>query len=161
MVGLNTGAKFWKTSKVIKAVSMDQYSRLKTSHKRPYKAVESSSDSDFEDSGSTSLKKRAISEPAWVGSLLENQKKMLKHLQPTTSSVSAQLKEILSCVVCKDKMKDGVVPNCCKAIICCQPCLERWILNGSATCPSCRQHLGLADTMPLQLIPLLTLLDEL
>ena len=134
------------------------------SPKRPHKSVDSSSsDSDIEDPSSTPMsKRRAIpAEPSWVGCLLDNQTKILKHLQSTSSSV--QLKQILSCVVCKDLARNGVVPKCCHAIICCQPCLQRWLQN-SSSCPSCRQNLLSIsnDTTPFpKLVPLYALTQEL
>ena len=107
IIWFNTGPKFWKSPKLIKAVRMDQYSRLKMRPKRPNKAIDSSSsDSDIEDPRSTPMsKRRAIpaDEPSWIGILsskLDYQTQILKKIQST--KITVHLKEILSCVVCKE-----------------------------------------------------------
>ena len=153
-----TGAKFWKSSKVIKAIKEDEYRQLESSKKtsvskNPPICLSSSSDSDS--NRPLIRKKRSFDSQVKLDDRLSSLERSVDSVYNIQCSKrrkvdSASMLNLFSCIICKELAlnKDPLVPQCCSGVVACKLCLEGWIQQ-SPTCPQCRGSISVDICLPI------------
>ena len=158
---LSPGAKFWKSSKVIKAIKEEEYRHLDSSKKvskNPSIYVSSSSDSESNkplvrtrkrsSDSQVKLDVRVSSLEHLVGSIQKSVENMQGRKRSKVDSTSVL--GLFSCIICKDLAlaNDPLVPQCCSGIVACKECLVGWI-EQNPTCPQCRGSISIDICLPI------------
>lgn len=64
------------------------------------------------------------------------------------------LKEIFTCLICKELIREDSRPvmlPCCRNAICCYECINTWLIT-SPICPHCRETVDIESCLPQPLI---------
>ena len=192
------GHKFWKTSKIVKAIAESDFNKLQkiriglpgpsTLHtgspillsdsdseplrplirrKKRFHVPQAPQISDSDSPGPPPTKaSRKDSDKLILSQILAGidqvKQKLEKSSDTTTSSVSF-LKEIFTCIVCKQVANESsrpVMPPCCKSILCCYDCLSQWVAT-SPVCPHCRSEISIESCLAQPLLrPLFERMSE-
>ena len=175
--------KFWRSSKIIKAVSESDYSNLHRIRggrsfgdpgpSRAPTILLSDSDSDGpvrplvrkrkfkyidesdSDSGPSKVKVQK------TVSLLEDIQGGVKKINEVLSDQKS-LKDLFTCLVCKQvtlEESKPTIPPCCRSVVVCESCIQQW-LETNPIRPHCRSPLSFDNCMPQPLlIPMFELLQ--
>ena len=85
-----------------------------------------------------------------VASMIQDMKKQLDNSMHVEHRENALLKEIFTCLICKQISVESarpVVPPCCNSIVCCYDCISQWVCS-SPVCPHCRSPITIDDCLP-------------
>lgn len=136
-------------------------------HRRKHRAsmVHLSGDLPPQQSLLQSLSEKVTEQTVLIQQMSNNLSSNLNR-QWTSGNAITSLKQILSCIICKDlafgSNKQPVVPLCCLAVVGCKVCFESW-LNNSQTFSYCRAAMQTVESCasPLpELRPLVSLLNN-
>ena len=152
------GAKFWKSSKIIKALTEEDYKGLESRRKggpskQPLSSIcidSSSSDSD----GIRPLKRQKRSSGDDISDKLVAIEDMLTTMKSSFDALRHvhrpnRLSALFSCIICRESSlkHEPLVPQCCSGVVACRQCLEGWFVQ-SSTCPHCRQCITVERCLP-------------
>ena len=181
---LIVGMKFWKTGKIVKAISEKDYQKLQKSRgrstdqpapSRSLPVIVSDSDSDgalvplvrkkrkifhvptppgsdsdssqsLPNSAQTSIERMCKE----ISSMIQDMKKQLDNSISSECGEHTLLKEIFTCLICKQISVESsrpVVPQCCNSVVCCYDCINQWICS-SPVCPHRRSPITIDDCLP-------------
>ena len=121
--------EFWKSNRKVLAASKTLYSKLAGSSTNPKCAkaeIDLTSDDDM-----PRPKRSCLSSHEKLDRILEGVD-TLKKQHSFFDKVSA----MFECVICKNVMCTPQFGSCCKRIVGCQSCINRW-LDGHPSCPHC------------------------
>ena len=71
----------------------------------------------------------------------------------------SSIDENYKCSICNEPFKHPVTTSCDHSY--CQECIERWLDEGSSSCPTCRHSLSMNDFKPVTTRLVLNILDRL
>ena len=122
---------FWKSNRKILAASSTLYSKLTGSSTNPDRAKGEIDLTCSEDE----LFEFPVSKRPRMSSKLDQILDGVKTLK-SRGEVFDKITNIYECVVCKDVVRKPQFGPCCKRIVGCQQCIERWCEDHD-TCPHC------------------------
>ena len=82
--------------------------------------------------------------------MIQDMKKQLDNSMHVEHGENALLKEIFTCLICKQISVESarpVVPLCCNSVVCCYDCISQWVCS-SPVCTHCRSPITIDDCLP-------------